>query len=497
MAREIWFPLAINSIREYDNDRITITYSNPKNSKLLYGKLDYGHNGGNHYGHDLGQYVEGWEKGKIGWITEPHHPHNWASYGDPADKGWVLDWSVWVMIAQAGAGGTNLHVYYYPNPTMDLAAHYGDQKAYDRVEKYKPILEELHTFKLMEPPIQVATLQDLYTLHCKHRTTFNARKEDLKRWFELLKEDSIATEAITPERIGKYKLLLPNILDEVMQEKNINLLDKAVRDGAKMIICANTGKYCPELGQEPFQFLKKLGITPPQGAYVNNRTKVSAKVNTSNPLFAKGDKIDFFSLADYQKDLQSENIKKNFWQYPYRWIPQTNYFGYYPNTKKVNGTVLARFPDGGVALSKHRVGKGEVLVFWGTPDIRDNKLKGMMVKATEWAGAISPRRGSPIPRTIEGRSDALKRYYALMYHETPGTYTQKITCVPDGKWFLTELVGQKKLGLYSGKELREKGVKLTYIEGYSPLKVIRIRPVKKRSRSKWINKYRTIPGSKK
>jgi len=84
-----------------------------------------------------------------------------------------------------------------------------------------------------------------------------------------------------------------------------------------------------------------------------------------------------------------------------------------------------------------------------------------------------------------------------MYHEKPGTYTQKLPTVSDGKWFVTELVGQQKLGLYTGKELREKGVKVTYIEGYSPLKVIRIRPVKKRSRTKWLNKYRTVPGSKK
>jgi hypothetical protein len=495
LGREVWFPLAINSIREYDPDRITIIYGNPKTSMPLAGKLDYCHNGGNHQGNNLGQYADAWQKGKIGWITEPHHPHNWAAYGDPAEKGWVLDWSVWVMTAQAGGGGANLHVYYKPYPKMQLASLYGGDKAYDRFEMYKPILEELHTFKLQEPPVQVATLQDSYTLYCKHRTTFGARKEDLKRWFGLLEEDSIAAEEFSPERVANYKLLIPNILDEVMSEENIDLLDRAVRDGAKMVICANTGKYCPERGESPFQLLKALGITSPRGAYISSRENISANVTVANPLFAEGDKLAFFSLADFQSDLQSDEIKKNFWQYPYRWIPQTDYFGYYPDTKQTNGTVLARFPEGGVALSQHNIGKGEVIVFWGTPDVRDNKLKGLMEKTAIWADAVSPRRGSPIPKTIEGHSDELKRHYALMYQETPGAYTQKLTTVPDGTWFLSDLVAQQKLGLYTGKELRENGLPVTYVEGCSPLKVIRMMPVEKRSKIRWIKKYRTLSGS--
>ncbi len=85
---------------------MTIAYGTPRSqAKRLGGLLDYCHNGGNHYGNDLGEYVEAWEKGRIGWITEPHHPHRWAAYGDPGKKGWVLDWSVWVMTAQAAGGG--------------------------------------------------------------------------------------------------------------------------------------------------------------------------------------------------------------------------------------------------------------------------------------------------------------------------------------------------------------------------------------------------------
>lgn len=489
LSTDFWFPLAINSIRKYDKKRVTIIYGSPNKYKNLYGKLDYCHNGGNHYGNKAGEFVDAWEKGKIGWITEPHHPHRWAAYGDPAEKGWVLDWSVWVMTSQAGGGGANLHIYYIPNPTLDLAAHYGGAYAVDRFEIFKPILEELITIKLQEPPIEVAVMQDPYTLYCKHRTTFGARLDDLKRWYELLKTDSINFENFSEDRQQNYKLLLPNILDEVMSEKNVDSLNKLVRNGAKMIMTANTGKYVPELGTQPFQLLRKLKITPPQGTFVQNKTGVVAQVNETNPLFKQGDKLPFFTLADLQKDLQSDSIKKDFWKYPYRWIPQTDYFGFYPENKTTNGKILARFPDGGVAMSLHQVGKGEVIVFWGIPDMRDDKLKGMMAKAGEWADAISPRRGSPIPRTLEAHSDMLKRHYALLYQETPGTYTQKLSTVPDGKWFLDDMVSGQKLGTYNGEELRSQGLAVTFVEGYSPLKIIRMMPLDQ-MQAKWLGKYR-------
>ncbi len=492
LGTEFWFPLAINSIREYDTNRLTIAYGSPKRCKLLYGKLDYCHNGGNHYGNDAGQFVDAWEHGKIGWITEPHHPHRWAAYGDPAQKGWVLDWSTWVMISQAGGGGANLHIYYMPNPTLDLAAHYGGAFAYDRFESFKPMLEELVSFKLQGPPVQVAVTQDPYTLYCKHRTTFGARLDDLNRWFDLLKDDSVAFEELTPEREANYKLLLPNVLDEVMSAESIANLDRLVRAGAKMVIAANTGKYSPELGREPFQLLKRLGIPAPQGAYVQSRTEVAATVTADNPLFATGDKLSFFTLAELRRDLQSDAVKKDFWKYPYRWIPQTDYFGFYPDNRQTGGTVLARFAEGGTALSRHRVGEGEVMVFWGTPDLRGDRLKGMMAQAAGWAGAASPRRGSPIPHTLEGHSDKLKRHYALLYQENAGTYTQKLATVPDGDWFLDDLISSQKLGLYTGRELRENGLALTFAEGYSPLKVIRMIPAGKNA-ADWSQRYRQLP----
>lgn len=493
-----WFPDLAAAVREFDQKHLIIAYGGKP--KGLVGVADYLHNGGNHFLEREGSLMKAWEGG-LGWITEPHHPSFWAAYGDPradgagGDKGagWVLDWSTYIMMAQAGGGGANLHVYYTPNINggLSLAAHAGGIVALDRLEKFKPILRELQTVKMSQPVKQVLVLQDPNTLYAKHRTTFRSRLEDLKRWFDLLKLDAVDYEELRDDNQANGKLILPNVFDEVMSGANIETLGKLVKNGAKMVITANTGRYSPEMGTDPFPLLRSLGISPPAGEFVLTDENVRATVVAENPLFAKPSEIHYFTLADMRRDLADPVKQKAFYSSPYRWLPETDYFGYYRDNKEVNGEVLARFASGGVALSRNKVGKGEVIVFWGTPDFRPEYLQGMMARAADWAGVVSPRKGSPVPYTMEAHSDTLGRHYALMYQITPGDYTQKLPMVPDGDFFIDEMVSDQKLGTYTGKELREKGLDVSFVKGCSPLKVVRMIPLKMMKHvPQWLDLYR-------
>ena len=198
-----------------------------------------------------------------------------------------------------------------------------------------------------------------------------------------------------------------------------------------MILSANTGKFVPELGDEPFQLLKKFGIRPPESAYQRSGLRVTARAEAGNPLFAEGSEIRFQTGDSFHAQLNSRAVLREFWKYPYRWIPETDYFGFYPGVKP-NGTVLARFADGGAALSLHRVGKGEVLVFWGTPDMSSGRLSGMMDRAAEWAGAANPWKKNPLRYFLEGRNRRLNRHYVMVYNEKPGTFTLPVPNLP--KW---------------------------------------------------------------
>ncbi len=488
LGSRFWIPKAVNSIRSYDDDRITIAYLSPSSFPDLYGKLDYSHNGGNHSMNHIGEYNDAWVKGKIGWITEPIHPHGWAAENDPGKNGWVLDVSIWTMIAQAGGGGANLHVYYVPTPSLEMITHQGAFYAFDRYGKFKPLLQELQQAELVQQTAEIAINQDKETLFTKHRTTFSARLQDLRRWFSLLENDGIPHAEMAAFPDTSFKLVVPNILDEVISLETFNRYVKMVKeDGAKMIIGANTGKYVPELGNEPFQLLKAFGITAPSAQYVTNGN-ISAKTTAQNPLFPNDTTIEFQTVSKMREQIKNPDVIANFWQYPYRWIPETDYFGYYPGHQP-GGTVFAKFADGGAAVSSHKVGKGEVIVFWGTPDIGDKNLKGMMTRAADWAKVNNPLKDAEVPRFTELDNKDLKRHYGLFYMEWKfGTFRVKFPKCPDGDFFCDEMVCDRKLGRYSGKDLREKGLQMEWRKGDSPLKAVRILPADKVPKS-WVDSY--------
>lgn len=495
LGTNFWIPKAVKNIREYDDDRITIAYGQPSSFPELFGKLDYGHNGGNHSLNHLNEFERPWLKGGIGWITEPIHPHRWAAENDPGRDGWVLDVSFWTMISQAGGGGANLHIYYYPKPNLEFLPHQGGFYALDRFARFKPMLREMHQAKLLSQIAKIAVQQDKETLYSKHRTTFRSRLGDISRWNELLDKDGVPYAQLEAFPDAKFKLLVPNILDEVISKKTLDRYVKMVKeDGAKIIMGANTGKYVPELGEGKFQLLKAFGIPVPKKAYVING-EIAAKATAGNPLFDKGKQIDFQTVSRMRKQLKSKEVIANFWQYPYRWIPETNYFGYYPGHQP-GGKVLAKFADGGTAMSSHKVGKGEVIVFWGTPDISGNKVKGMMKRASDWAGVNNPLADAEIARFTELTNEKRKRHYGLFYTEDKfGKFRVKFPNCPDGDFFCDEMICDFKIGRYSGKVLREKGIELEWVKGASPLKLVRIIPAKEADKS-WVGSFNKTGGRK-
>jgi hypothetical protein len=483
LNKEYWFALLAKDIRTYDRERVVIVYC--ATGEVLEGIADYNHGGGVPGLPGTGEGEAQWTTHRVGAIQEPHHPHRWNAYGDPHTRGWVLDWDLYTMISRAGGGGVNLHVYYFPSGS--LPSHYGLDHAYDRYEKFKPLMRELHSMRLIAPTQkQVAVYQDPTTLYCKHRTSFESRLPDLARWFELLTHAGIDHEPMHKARLQQYKLLLPNPLDELLTREGIETLDGYVREGGRLLLSAFTGRYCPELGPDPFPLLRRLGITPPTGPYVQQGEDVQAVVTADNPLFDKGTAVKFYTLTKLRSDPNRPAVREQFFLWPYRWIPQTDYFGYFRDNRTTNGEVLARFPSGGVAISRHTVGRGEVILFWGIPDYTPASLPTLMPRAAQWAGVTDPAKDNAIRLMLEGRSEALNRHYAILWQETPGRYTQRLPNAPDGTFFIDDLVADTKLGTYTGKELRERGIPLTFHDNQSPLQVLRLIP----AQPSWGKQYR-------
>ena len=494
-----WMKTSVGSIRAYDDDRVTIAYCSPRRvAKLLGDKLDYAHNGGNHFGHDLYEYIDAWERYRVGWISEPIHPHCWNAGPDPSNGGWVLDWTTWVMTAQAAGGGANLHVYYWPWKTLDRLSFWGGEQGFDRFEQFKPILDELHDMKVHRPQSEVAFASDDLTLWTKHRTTFGARLSDLRLWRETLEQDGVAYGNLLPERLAEHRLVLPNLFDEVIGADTFSNYVAAVKThGAKMIVSAKTGSFVPELsGEEPFQLLKAFGIAPPEKPFCRLGRDVRATCGDDAVLFEKGREIPFETGERLHAQLLDPATQKRYQKFRFRWLPETDYFGYFPGVK-TDGRVLATFPDGGAALTLHRVGKGEVIVFWGVPDFDGDNVKGMMAAAAKWAGIRSSGAECPVKRFIEGENKTLDRHYLLLYETTPGTYVVKAPHIPDGTWFVDDPVSWQRLGRVDGKTVREKGVTVTWTPGYSPLKYLRFSKFGKWFGRGGVDWYKTYPNESK
>ncbi|MBC2602694.1 beta-galactosidase [Puniceicoccus vermicola] len=495
--RSSWYNRVTQRIRSYDEQRVIIVYGgfrNVGNDELL-DLVDYFHNGGNHYLQGEGTMVKMWEDDRVGWINEPHHPHGWAAYGDPADRGWVLDWQMYVSIAQSGGGGANLHVYYFPNPGVDLTAHYGGTYAYDRFERYKPILREFQEMTLVQDPKQVAVIQDEKTLLTKHRTTFMARKSDLRRWFELMKLDAVDFEFYREDEEANYKMLVLNPIDEVLSEDTIEVVNRMARNGALVVMSARTGRYTTDEQHGEYPLLKKLEIPLPTGTWEMNEEDVVAKIEESDWLGSSEGGLPFFTQEDLRNDLAKEDLYESYWKWPYRFIPETDYFGYYKGNLDVGGETLATFVDGGVAASLYSVGEGQVLVFWGTPEMKPEEQNGLMAAIAKKAGVTNGTMDNPIPYMLEGVDESMDRFYTFIYEEKAGIYLQKIGNVPDGEWFVDDMVTDTRMGTYDGTLIRENGMELEFRSGNSPLKVLRFIRPKKMGNAKWMEKYPDYTGN--
>ena len=465
-----WAETLVKDIRSYDQDRIVIGYF-PPTTEWLYGLLDFGHNGGNHSLDKRGAYLRGWKDGRIGWITEPINPHNWAAHNDPGRGGWTLDVSVWTMLAQAGAGGANLHVYTIPQ--RGAVANQGGMAAFDRMESYFPILKEAHDAELIVPEAQIAFNADRDTMWMKHRTVFVHRISDLIRWRQTIEDDGFLPAELKDFPDRKFKLVCPNVLDEVISRETFDRYVRCVRDeGAKMVMSVRTGRFVTGMPDEEFPLLKAFGITPPRDEWTMTG-EFEAVAAEGNPVMTAGRRFAFQTLARLERERADKEILSSFWRYPYRWLPETDYFGCYPN-EKPNGEVVAVFEKTGcAAMTLHRVGKGEVAVFWGLPSMSGGGMKGVMAAAVAWAGVVADP--APVPDFFEMTNRAAKRHYGFFYRECAyGEKKVKFPNCPDGLYFADEMLTQRKLGRFNGRQLREDGLSLVWEKGLSPLKCVRL-----------------------
>jgi len=114
-----------------------------------------------------------------------------------------------------------------------------------------------------------------------------------------------------------------------------------------------------------------------------------------------------------------------------------------------------------------------------------------MMKRFAFHSGVNIPSEETLPFVFEMTAQQKIRHYLLVFNDRPGTYTLPVPNVPDGDWFLDDPVSSMRLGRYDGKYMRENGLELTWTDGYSPLKFIRMIPAG--NIPGWKDKYRIVP----
>ncbi len=102
------------------------------------------------------------------------------------------------------------------------------------------------------------------------------------------------------------------------------------------------------------------------------------------------------------------------------------------------------------------------------------------------------RNGSPFPIQNHDAFETVRIMQTVKAQNPQFAWKQDEKQGTDPEISLDDMVSGQKLGLYTGQELRENGLELPFVEGYSPLKVIRMLP-KGQNMPGWVEMYRTIP----
>ncbi|MET0263898.1 MAG: beta-galactosidase, partial [Rariglobus sp.] len=199
-----------------------------------------------------------------------------------------------------------------------------------------------------------------------------------------------------------------------------------VKSGGTLVLCANSARFSPDLPDDDWVLLKRLGIAPPVG-----------KLLRSGALSARSD-AGTFSLRDA-------------WRAP-----------------ESDATVLATFEATGTpAITRHRVGKGTVNLIWTNAIIPPSEGGGHpFFRELADAAGVARHSDASIPQLWTNllRNRETGDHYGTVYHavlnkpNAPAVTGATLWNVPPGDYAVTELISGRDLGVKSAKELRVTGL---------------------------------------
>jgi len=414
---------AARSIRNVDDHRIIQVYGDGADDRFTEEFLKLGTmtaDGGSQYPETFGGPAMGIADMGIQRRPEEVSVGNWSAMFPTQ-----LDATLFTMML---GGGGNAHCKMFLPVNRSLEELRKAPHSLDRFEKFIPIWNELRQTEIL--PRQVYTLFDRNAQLMDAGLKFHGDDWGTKI---CMKAGLLSPWVPIDLAVKGRMLVLPRAKN--YEKHIIDRIVEYVEQGGTLVMSADAGRHSPDLPDEDWILLRRLGFQAPAAAESNGGYIETSPV--TGAIFPP--QAGVFRLRD-------------FW----------------PAALSGHDEVLANFNGDAArpAITTHPHGKGKVVVVWastivpgGYPFLRD---------IARWAGVSFHAESTPSSFwTNLLRHRSREDFYGLVYRSSyPGGNDEPPLdgnvrwFVPEGNYRVTELIDGQDLGTFSAKDLGEKGIAL-------------------------------------
>jgi len=356
----------------------------------------------------------------------------WAAYGPHQLEG--------TLFAMLQGGGGNSHCKMFIPSTKSFAVLEADPHALARYKNLMPVWKELRQTEA--PQREMFILDDLSARLLAAQSTAFVGFGDSSTTRSFLESQLVPPMAEIDKATSGKLLFCVSSLGTSYETEVIDKIVRFVEDGGTLVMTADAGRKSPDLPNQDWVLLQKLGFPVPSERAVGG--KKARAITQSSTIFPG--KESLFTVAGPLWNAPAEG----------------------------SGETVASYEGipAAPAITWKNVGRGRVVVLWASrlvpPADDETAAYPYLADLARWAGT-EQKSNSSHPRIYTNllKQEAKDTFYGLAYHSgshtpwgRPGIEREVSTQwhVPEGRYEITEVLSGKALGPFDSETLRHKGL---------------------------------------
>lgn len=356
----------------------------------------------------------------------------WAAYGPQQLEG--------TLFSMLQGGGGNSHCKMFIPSKKSFAELEADPHALARYKNLMPVWKELRQTEA--PQREMFILDDLSARLLAAQSTAFVGFGDSSTTRSFLESQLVPPMAEIDKAASGKLLFCVSSLGTSYEAEVIDKIVRFVKEGGTLVMTADAGRKSPDLPNEDWVLLQKLGFpAPSERAVGGKKARATTKISTIFP-----GKESLFTVAGPLWNAPAEG----------------------------SGETVASYEGipAAPAITWKNVGRGRVVVLWASrlvpPAEDETAAYPYLADLARWAG-IEQKSNASHPRIYTNllKHESKDTFYGLAYHSgshtpwgRPGSEREFSTQwhVPEGRYEITEVLSGKALGPFDSETLKSKGL---------------------------------------